>query len=122
MIFSLLQDFTDALAAMPAEHPRHRILKLLDEAIRRDVHFIDRHPTTLFQCLWNTCWWYDCPEAAQHYEPPEAVSTGKPPWEQPRPSISTQMESWRQFKTLVTPGFVWLRSLRPAAVLLDTGQ
>ena len=42
-------------------------LALLDEAIRRDVHFLDRHPTALFQCMWNTCWWYDCPEAAGHY-------------------------------------------------------
>ena len=54
MIFALIQDFTDALNAMPREHPRLRILKLLDEAIRRDVHFIDRHPTTFFQCMWNT--------------------------------------------------------------------
>ena len=45
MIFPLIQDFADALAAMPTAHPRHRILTLLDEALRRDVHFIDRHPT-----------------------------------------------------------------------------
>jgi len=48
MIFSLIQDFADALDAMPREHPRQRILKLLDEAIRRDVQFIDRHPTTMW--------------------------------------------------------------------------
>ena len=45
MIISLIQNFADALAAMPRAHPRYRILKLLDEAMRRDVHFIDRHPT-----------------------------------------------------------------------------
>ncbi len=67
MIFSLVQDFADALAAMPAEHPRRRILKLLDEAIRRDVHFIDRHPTTLFQCVWNSGSWYDDPRVQMHY-------------------------------------------------------
>ena len=61
MIFDLVKDFADVLDAMPQEHPRHRILKLLDEAVRRDVHFIDRHPSTFFQCLWNTCWWYDWP-------------------------------------------------------------
>ena len=65
MIFDLIKDFTDLLDAIPEEHPQRRILKLLDEAIRRDVHFIDRHPTTFFQCMWNTCWWYDCPEAAE---------------------------------------------------------
>lgn len=78
MIFDLAQDFHDALAAIPRrqgsggqvpqEHPKLRILELLQEAIRRDIHFIDRHPTTLFQCMWNSCWWYDCPEAAEHME------------------------------------------------------
>ena len=55
MIFDLVRDFADVLDAMPAAHPRQGILKLLDEAIRRDVHFIDRHrqdyPQALFQCL-----------------------------------------------------------------------
>jgi hypothetical protein len=62
MIFELVKDFSDVLAAMPAEHPRRGMVRLLEEATRRDVQFIDRHPTTLFQCMWNTCWWYDCPE------------------------------------------------------------
>lgn len=55
MIFALVQDFADALAAMPAGHPWRRVLALLDEAIRRDVHFVERHPTTVFQCLRNSC-------------------------------------------------------------------
>ena len=65
MIFEIVKDFSAALAAMPTDHPQRRVLRLLEEAIRRDVHFIDRHPTTLFQCLWNTCWWYDSPEAIE---------------------------------------------------------
>ena len=73
MIFDLAKDFSHALAAMPAEHPKHRILSLLEEAIRRDIHFIGRHPTALFQCMWNTCWWYDCPEAAKHYIVPKRL-------------------------------------------------
>ena len=71
MIFDLIKDFADVVDAMPEEHPRRRILKLLNRAICRDFHFIDRHPTTLFECLWNTCWWHDCPEAARHYVEPE---------------------------------------------------
>ena len=51
MIFDLVEDFADALAAMPAEHPKRRILEVLEEAIRRDTHATARHPTTLFQCL-----------------------------------------------------------------------
>ena len=81
MIFSLSNDFHDAVAAMPREHPRHRMLELLGEAIRRDVHFIARHPTTLFQCMWNTCWWYDCDEAVKHYvEPHDGWSSRNAPW------------------------------------------
>ncbi len=59
MIFELAKDFADAIAAMPREHPMRRTLELFGEAIRRDIHFIDRHRTTLFQCMWNLCWWYD---------------------------------------------------------------
>ena len=66
MIFDLVHNFSAVLDTMPPAHPRCRILTLLDEAIRREVHFIDRHPTTLFQCVWNSCWWYDCPEAVNH--------------------------------------------------------
>ena len=69
MIFELAEDFRDALSVMPDECSKHRMLGLLEAAIRRDLHFIRRHPTTLFQCMWNTCWWYDCPEAEIHYEP-----------------------------------------------------
>ena len=25
----------------------------LEQAIKRELHFIARHPSTLFQCLWN---------------------------------------------------------------------
>ncbi|HUT35332.1 MAG TPA: WD40 repeat domain-containing protein [Planctomycetota bacterium] len=88
MIFDLVKDFHDALAAMPASHPRHHILSLLKEAIRRDIHFIARHPTTLFQCTWNSCWWYDCPEAAE---------------------LGTSVRRWRDEKQCQTPGFRWLR-------------
>jgi hypothetical protein len=73
MIFDLAKDFSAALAAMLEEHPKRRMLELLEEAIRRDIQpptplltrgcggpgFIARHPTTLFQFMWNTCWWYD---------------------------------------------------------------
>jgi len=79
MISSLFQDFAAVLDAMPNGHQRRRILPLFDEALRRDVHFINRHPTTLFQCLWNSCRWYDCTEATRHYETDTANKTSGPP-------------------------------------------
>jgi WD40 repeat protein len=123
MIFELIKDFAEALEAMPKGHCRRRILSLLDEAVRRDVHFIDRHPTTLFQCLWNSCWWCDCAEAAKHYDPAKGVWAAEgPPWQRPGPKLFTLLESWHATKSDVLPGFVWLRSLRPPQVHLGTAQ
>src|SRR6058998_1694214 len=121
MMFSLLHDFAEALTAMPPAHPRRRILALLDEAIRRDVHFIDRHPTTLFQCLWNSCWWYDCPEAAKHYvEPQDGWDAADAPWMRSGPKLATVLEAGRGTKERCTPGVRWLRTLHPLPIPLGT--
>jgi WD40 repeat protein len=121
MIFDLAKDFSHALAAMPQDHPRRRILTLLEEAIRRDIHFIARHPTTLFQCLWNTCWWYDCSEAAKHYRAPEGGWSRPPPWERPGPRLSELLETWRDETERVRPECYWIMSLRPPAQGLGSG-
>jgi hypothetical protein len=42
MIFELAQDFHDTVAAMPADHAKHRILELVEEAIPSDILFISR--------------------------------------------------------------------------------
>ena len=120
MIFDLVKDYAELLDAMPKTHPRRRILKLLDEAIRRDVHFIDRHPTTFFQCMWKTCWWYDCDEAAEHYEEPDGGWATQPPWRRSG-RISSQLQRWNAEKSAATPGFRWLRSARPPPIPLDSG-
>jgi len=122
MIFELVEDFADVLAAMPREHPKHRLIELLDEAIRRDVHFIDRHPTTLFQCMWNTCWWYDCPDAARHYQEPEGGWREPPPWERQGLKVSKLLEGWRQQKRGVTAHFCWGRAVRPPRMHLGCGE
>ena len=126
MIFELVQDFAAAVAALPEGHPRRRMLRLLGEAIRRDIHFLARHPAALFQCLWNTCWWYDCEEAARHFvEPAGGWPTGSaaPPWRRPpREKLSELLEFWRWVKEENTPGFPWLRALRPPPTPLGTAQ
>src|SRR5262249_28830195 len=77
---------------------------------------------TLFQCLWNSCWWYDCPEAGGHYQPPKGGwSTEGPPWEQPGGKVCTWMEQWRLAKERAGR-FVWVRSLRPPGVPLGGGM
>ena len=67
MVFDLAADFSAAIEDMAADRPLLRILRLMEEALRRDIQFIGRHPTTLFQCMWNLCWWYGSPETPDHY-------------------------------------------------------
>ena len=65
LIFELAMDFTRTIERSPVDHRARKHLRLLEQALRSDLHFLARHPTTLFQCLWNRCWWYDCPDAAR---------------------------------------------------------
>jgi WD40 repeat protein len=121
MVFDLVRDLAGALDAMPHDHPRHRTLQLLDEAIRRDVHFIDRHPTTIFQCLWNTCWWYDSPARLGHLARDKKAVTAAAT-QTPRPWLALLMESFRKRKDESTPGHRWLRFLRPPENRLGSSQ
>jgi WD40 repeat protein len=86
------------------------------------VHFIDRHPTTLFQCLWNSCWWYDCPDAAEHYDLSKRTGTERLPRENVDRPLATLLEHWYAKKTRSVPGFTWLRSLRPPPLHLGSAQ
>lgn len=124
-VFDLIGDFSAAAAVIPRDTPRRRLIPLLEEAIRRDVHFIARHaqdyPQGLFQCLWNTGWWYDCAAAESHYHPPPSgwPASGAP-WQQPEPKLSTLLENWRGEREHTQPGFPWIRNLRPPKVHLGT--
>ena len=115
-VFDLALDFTRAGERLPADHPARRHLRLIEQALRADLHFIARHPTTLFQCLWNRCWWYDCPEAAAHHDPPSAGWPAEgPPWARPAAErLAPLLESWRGRRSVehpVSPGCG--RSARP---------
>jgi WD40 repeat protein len=121
LVFELVGDFNAALTALPEAHPRRRLVELLGEAMRTEANLLARHPTCLFQCLWNLGWWYDCPAAPDHYEPEEAARGGQvAPWQWPGQKLSTLLELWREGRERETPGFLWLRSLRPPAVHLGT--
>ncbi|MFO0953845.1 MAG: AAA family ATPase [Isosphaeraceae bacterium] len=117
LVFDLAADYTAAVAAFPADHPYREALRLFDQALRLELHFLERHPTCLFQHLWNTAWWYDCPEAVDHYDPP--LSLHEPFG--PGPRLCRLMNAWRDAREAAHPGFVWLRSLRPPAERLGSG-
>jgi hypothetical protein len=116
-VFDLAMDYTRTLQRLPDEYDRvsRKHLRLIEQALRSDLHFLAHHPTALFQCLWNRCWWYDCDEAAAHHDPPPGGwPAGGPPWLQdPEDRLSTRLRRWRTKKAARAPGFVWLRSLRP---------
>ena len=114
-VFDLAMDFTRAIEAMSLDHAARRHLRLIEQALRSDLHFLARHPTALFQFLWNRCWWYDCPAAAaRHDPPPGGWPADGPPWSRPEDDrLATLLESWRTAKERRTPAFTWLRSLRP---------
>jgi len=110
--------------------------------------------------MWNSCWWYDCPEAAEHYLSPEEyrlewerkekrmtpqeaarrLESGrtaaeielvelqqqamgaKGPWELPGAKLCEILAAWRAAKDEQSPGFRWMRSLRPPLHHLGSGQ
>ncbi len=126
-LLELVSDLATAVAALPAGRPLRRTLDLLGEAIRRDIQFIARHaddyPQALFQCLWNSGWWYDCEEMSEPYVEHEvALGTENPPWLQPEDQkFCRLLERWLQQKEEATPDFPWLRSIRPPPVPLCSG-
>ena len=120
LVFELAQDFTEAARRWPESDPLRPILGLMEEALRHNLHFVARHPQCLFQALWNSAWWYDCPEAERHYHWPEDAP-GLPPWKSEGPKLFTLLQAWRDAKEAETPGFVWLRSLRPPRIRPGSG-
>jgi len=106
MVFDLAADFSAAIMGMPVDRPLVRILRLLEEALRRDIHFIARHSTTVFQSLWNHVWWYDCPEAAQHY------LEGRRPGGEQQIGLHRLLERWRGAEERAARR-AWLVARRP---------
>ena len=111
-VYELPGVMRECAGAVAADDHRGRFLRLLEEAMRRDVRFLAAHPGSLFQSLWNLAWWYDCPDAARYYR---ATGAGEPPWAFPGPKLYELLERWRAEKVKRSPGFYWLRSLAPVA-------
>ncbi len=110
MIFDLGRDFAQSLKVLPIERPRRRILQLLRNGLGRDIQFMSSVPTTMFQCLWNSCWWQ------QHHVAVECHGSDQGIQIDTQPKLRDLLENWRCTKELVTPGFYWLRSVRPPPI------
>lgn len=126
LAFGLVRDFADAVRQLPKERPQHRIISLLEVALSRDIQFIHDHrkdyPQALFQSIWNSGWWYDCPQAGEHGElPSQDCDSTTAPWQRTGPTLHQLMERWRLQREIWQPGFVWARSLFPPPTSLDAG-
>jgi len=112
LINELASDFLIVYAKLPTDSLKRHIIRLIGLALLRDLQFIKRHPTCLFQCLWNTCWWYDCPELESHYiktKLNEVKTEYIPPWLQPGIKLFEITSVWKSQKEILTPGFRWIR-------------
>jgi len=125
LVFDLVADLETAVEAVPREAPSRPALRLVADAVKRDAFFVSRHPEGLFQCLWNSCWWYDAPQAASfHAIPEEGDPAGNVPRTQAGPKISSLVEAWRNERLARTPKRQshWLRRLQPPDVPLATPE
>ena len=99
--------FAAFLTHCPSSHSQHTKISRLAEVVERNQLFLQRHPTTLFQCLWNDGWWSDCPELGRHLVPRPADPRAL------KGEIAQLLQNWRVEKRTISSGFHWIRSLRP---------
>ena len=120
MVFDLAADFSRAVASLPMERPIRHILYLLEEAIRLDIQFIERHPTTLFQSLFNLCSWNTL--AADKHSPSEEDTRRDGEEVSRTGSLRTLMRHWREqvAQSGMRSGACWLRAVTPPRIALGT--
>jgi WD40 repeat protein len=118
-IFELLSDLRNAIKILPTNNIINSILCLLVEAIRRDIHFIDRHPTTLLQCLYNLGIWYASKEKTKSNQ---IVNSDLIANSQPLRDLSILLKKWLKIKKETILDFVWVRSLHPPPLMLESPQ
>lgn len=122
LAFELADDFSLAGKSVPEDMPFRQKVLLLEEAIRRDIHFIARHPSTLFQCLWNSCWWYDCPEASAQYRTLNPDREEMLARDRNRVGLHLLLEQWREQRKESGEECFWLRAVRIPDKRLGEGQ
>ncbi|WP_372370825.1 DUF4062 domain-containing protein [Candidatus Uabimicrobium sp. HlEnr_7] len=79
------------------------MLRLLCHSLSLDLRFLRRYPLSLFQCLWNRCYWYDNPKVKNYYSYDE---TAYLPWK--KTQLFVLVEKWRE-----NYHETWAKSLSP---------
>lgn len=96
-------------------NPASGLVQDVANAIWESIGFIERHPVTLFQCIWNALWWIDSPAALEWLNPQSDAAIAIADESQ----LSSYrrhkfVEAWREWKEITRPGFSWLRSTTPS--------
>ena len=112
--YQLLEDYQSALES--DIDCKYKLLPLIVKAYRTEVNFIAHHPDTLFQSMYNNCWWYDHHSRNEYFE----ASTNEDKKNEDK--LYMLMEEWHSTNSILSPGFRWLKSLQPPPVLLDGPQ
>lgn len=121
LVYDLPRELERVANELDPQSPKVKMLLFLREAIQNSVSFVAEHPESLFECLWNSCWWYDSEEGAYHYvKPNEGWPEGETPWLSSTTNLAPTMEYWRVWKEQRSPGFRWIRSLRPPPMRLGS--
>ena len=93
---ALADDLTALIAAVRGRNIAgipYTMLSLFEEALNRDADFLVAQPKLLLQCMWNACWWIDCPRWRDYADldaNPGLPETG----ETPTVGMSFKMEAW----------------------------
>ncbi len=116
-VYALLSDFGSALGLMPAEGEERRQLAPIEELLRYDSHFLSRHPAALLDRCWFRGWWFDAPATTSFFTNDESTPAGAA-----GTRLSELVERWRAEKEARSPGFRWLRALRPPSDRLGGPQ
>ncbi|MGO8954164.1 MAG: DUF4062 domain-containing protein [Rhodomicrobium sp.] len=105
-----------------------RRLRYIEEAIRRDLPSLVKHPKCLFQTLWNALWWRDyeglhghCDARVEQHlrenfaDKPELLDEAQKHLDQPPENLGLNawLESWREWRRSKGDDRFWLRTLRP---------
>ncbi|MFZ2955908.1 MAG: HEAT repeat domain-containing protein [Candidatus Ozemobacteraceae bacterium] len=123
MVFDLVADFSDAWNVMPdTAQKEFWYLRLLGKAVQSDVHFLARHPSCLFQTLWNRAWWHDTPEAEKFFDCDPTEKKQNPAWRKRGKKIFEMLERFQTEKEDLNTDSPWVRAARPPSFSLESPE
>lgn len=115
-----LLNFLQSRAEEESSKEERHALGLIIQTIRFEYRFIQNHPESLFQCLWNQLWWETSPES-KHWYSTDSSDKSEHLSDLPFGKVlQTRLQQWGEEKQRQSPGFNWVRSLRPPIHLVGT--